>query len=142
MEIKYCKLNSLAYNLSTKMTEGSSGFDLVAVEKQNCISGKKIMVRTGIAVEIPKGYEGQIRPRSSMSKNYWSTSFGTIDSDYRGELIVILKNEGTYAKCIKRGDRIAQLVICKTESIVLNEIQPTELSTTERGTGGFGSTGK
>ena len=101
------------------------------------------LVPTGLFIELPKGYEAQIRPRSGMAINQGITclnSPGTVDSDYRGEIKVILINLSNEAQQIKHGDRIAQMVICKVEQAALQLVQ--NLNETERGEGGFGHTGK
>lgn len=103
----------------------------------------RLLVGTGVSLAIPTGYEGQIRPRSGFALKDGVTvlnSPGTIDADYRGEVKVLLINLGQEKVEIKRGDRIAQLVIAKVEQATLLEV--TELNETERGAGGFGSTGK
>ena len=99
-------------------------------------------IPTGLRIEIPEGYEGQVRPRSGLAINFGVTvlnSPGTIDSDYRGDLDVVLVNLGTEIFTVKNGDRIAQLVVAPVLHAVLEET--TLLSVTERGAGGFGSTG-
>jgi dUTP pyrophosphatase len=101
------------------------------------------LIPTGLQIELPPGYEAQIRPRSGLALNHGITilnSPGTIDADYRGEIKVLLVNLSAEAFTIQHGDRIAQLVIAKHEQAAWQEV--TELSTTERGTGGYGSTGK
>lgn len=125
-------------------TEGSSGVDLyAAIEDEVLIQpGTWEVIPTGIYVEIPEGYEGQVRSRSGLAKDYGVTvlnSPGTIDSDYRGEVKVILINFGKEPFRVKRGDRIAQLVIVPIVRAVFEEVE--ELSNTERGEEGFGSTG-
>lgn len=102
----------------------------------------RLKVPTGLKVEIPAGFEGQVRPRSGLALKYGVTVLnapGTIDSDYRGNLDVILINLGDAAFAVKNGDRIAQLVIAPVAQAALAEAA--ELSVTERGSGGFGSTG-
>jgi dUTP pyrophosphatase len=101
------------------------------------------LIPTGLQIELPQGYEAQVRPRSGLALNHGITilnSPGTIDADYRGEIKVLLVNLSSEAFTIQHGDRIAQLVIAKHEQAVWQAV--TELSTTERGTGGYGSTGK
>jgi len=103
---------------------------------------QRALVPTGIAVEIPPGYEAQIRPRSGLAIKHGITLLntpGTIDADYRGEIKVILINLGEEDFVINRGDRIAQMVICPVVRVELEEVE--ELSTTSRSDGGFGSTG-
>jgi dUTP pyrophosphatase len=155
IEIK--KLHSDA-TIPTYATEGASGFDLVAVEEVVIAPGKTELVKTGLAIEIPNGYELQIRPRSGLSLTTnlrISNSPGTIDSDYRGEICVIVSNIGSTCHdkfrkgcgCIrdagiivKKGDRIAQGVICPVVKGLFAEVSA--LSETSRSDGGFGSTGK
>ena len=126
-------------------TEGSSGMDIrAAVENQVTIApGKIALVPTNLSVEIPIGYEIQVRPRSGLAaKNGIGVlnSPGTIDSDYRGEVKVILFNFSENNFIIKRGDRIAQLVIAEVILADVKEVK--NLNTSNRGEGGFGHTGK
>lgn len=105
--------------------------------------GQREMVPTGLSVAIPEGYEIQMRPRSGLAAKHGLTCLntpGTIDSDYRGELKVILINHGTEAFAIKRGERIGQMVLAPVTRIVWQEVE--DLSETARGAGGFGSTGR
>ena len=125
-------------------TEGSSGMDLSAnVEKVVEIQpGKSVIIPTGIALSIPKNYEIQIRPRSGLAAKSQISILntpGTIDADYRGELKVILVNLGEKIFKVEKGLRIAQMVLCPVIKAVLKEVN--ELEETERGSGGFGSTG-
>ena len=123
-------------------TPGSAGMDLHAVEDIEVWLGKTAVVRTGIAVAIPTGFEGQIRPRSGLAAKWGVTvlnSPGTIDSDYRGEIKVILVNHGEDLLRIKRGDRIAQIVFAPVVRAVFDTVDT--LDETDRGSGGFGSTG-
>ncbi len=125
-------------------TEGSSGLDIrAAVESEIVIQkGKIVLVPTNLMVEIPFGYEIQIRPRSGLAaKNGIGilNSPGTIDSDYRGEIKIILFNFGENDFIIKRGDRIAQMVISKVYKAEL--IEASKLENSNRGSGGFGHTG-
>ena len=131
--------------LPTYMTPGSSGMDLVAAvgETVSVAPGEIRMIPTGLILEIPTGYEGQIRPRSGLACKYGISipnAPGTIDSDYRGEVQIILINLGKQVFAIDRGDRIAQLVICRTERVELVEVA--EVSQTARNQGGFGHTGQ
>lgn len=126
-------------------TEGSSGMDVrAAIEKQIVLpSGKVALVATNLSIEIPIGYEIQVRPRSGLAaKNGIGVlnSPGTIDSDYRGEVKIILFNFGSEDFVINSGDRIAQLVIA--EVIQAKIIESDNLNDSERGEGGFGHTGK
>ena len=125
-------------------TDGSSGMDLTAnIEQEIEIKpGKSAIIPTGLAVSIPKKFEIQIRPRSGLAaKNKVSVlnTPGTIDSDYRGEIKVILINLGEKIFKIEKGLRIAQMVLCPIEKAVLEEVDV--LEDTKRGSGGFGSTG-
>ena len=125
-------------------TNGSSGMDLTAnIEKQIKIEpGKTSIIPTGISVSIPKNFEIQIRPRSGLAaKNQISVlnSPGTIDADYRGEIKVILINLSNTTFVVERGARIAQMVLCPIVKAKFKEID--NLDNTDRGTGGFGSTG-
>ena len=125
-------------------TDGSSGMDLAAnVEKIIEIEpGKSVIIPTGIALSIPKNFEIQIMPRSGLAaKNKISVlnTPGTIDADYRGELKVILINLGEKIFKVEKGLRIAQIVLCPVIKASLREVD--ELENTNRGTGGFGSTG-
>ena len=132
------------------MTDGSAGFDLHACitgpnKKLGLSPGERVLVGTGIAMAIDEGYEGQVRPRSGLALKQGITvvnSPGTIDSDYRGELKVILLNTGNTTFVIEHGDRIAQLVINAVPRVELIELEDHEkLPDTDRGAGGFGSTG-
>jgi dUTP pyrophosphatase len=128
-------------------TTGASGMDLYAdtADKSMCIipPGEKNVICTGIAVEIQAGYEGQIRSRSGLAAKSGVVvlnSPGTIDSDYRGEIKVILVNHSKENYIVSRGDRIAQMVICPVTQVEIVEVE--ELDITNRGSGGLGSTGK
>jgi dUTP pyrophosphatase len=125
-------------------TPGSAGLDLVAaIEGEMVLApGKRAAVPAGIAIELPQGFEAQVRPRSGLALNHGVTCLntpGTIDSDYRGEVKVILVNLGEEPFRITRGMKIAQMVIARHEHAVLFEVDT--LSDSERGAGGFGSTG-
>ncbi|MFN3471165.1 MAG: dUTP diphosphatase [Aquificaceae bacterium] len=125
-------------------TEHSSGMDLLAAIEEPIILKpmERALVPTGIAVEIPPGFEAQIRPRSGLAIRHGITLLntpGTIDADYRGEIKVILINLGSEDFVVRRGDRIAQMVIAPVIRVELEEVE--ELSPTKRFTRGFGSTG-
>mgnify|MGYP001213925098 FL=1 len=125
-------------------TEGSSGMDIAAhIEKNITIEpGDKALIPTGFTLSIPKGYEVQIRPRSGLAakKNISVLNTpGTIDSDYRGEIKVILVNFGKEKFVVENGTRIAQMVVCPVVQVTLQEVK--NLGETKRGSGGFGSTG-
>ena len=129
--------------LPSRRTSGSAGFDLASAEPDFVLApGERRLVRTGLALEIPPGIEGQVRPRSGLALRHGLTmpnAPGTIDSDYRGEVGVILQNSGTEPVTIVRGDRIAQLVFARYETPELEDVEA--LETSVRGAGGFGSTG-
>ena len=123
-------------------TDGAAGMDIVAAEDVTLAAGARHAVATGLAVAIPQGYEIQVRPRSGLAIKHGITvpnTPGTIDSDYRGELKVILINHGTEDFPIARGDRVAQLVLAPVIQAAWAEVD--ELDATTRGEGGFGSTG-
>ncbi|MEO0102499.1 MAG: dUTP diphosphatase [candidate division WOR-3 bacterium] len=124
-------------------TPGSVGLDIVAAENKVIKAKSSDIIKTGIAIELPPGVEGQIRPRSGLAAKFGIgvlNSPGTIDSDYRGEIKVILFNISKKDFLIKKGERIAQIVFSRTIPITWQEVQ--RLSQTKRGRGGFGSTGK
>ncbi|MDR1019893.1 MAG: dUTP diphosphatase [Synergistaceae bacterium] len=128
--------------LPSYATAGSAGIDLRASEAATIAPGAFMAVGTGLYVEIPSGYEGQVRPRSGFAAKHGVTllnSPGTIDSDYRGEIHVILINHGGDVFTVSPGDRIAQLVFAPVARAELAWCG--ELSDSERGAGGFGSTG-
>jgi dUTP pyrophosphatase len=123
-------------------TAGAAGMDVVSAESVTIAPGARHAVATGLALAIPEGYEIQVRPRSGLALKHGITvpnTPGTIDSDYRGELKVILINHGAEPFVIARGDRVAQLVLAPVVQAAWAEVA--ELDATERGAGGFGSTG-
>ena len=123
-------------------TSGAAGMDIVSAEDVTLAPGARHPVATGLAVAIPHGYEIQVRPRSGLALKHGITvpnTPGTIDSDYRGELKVILINHGSEPFPIARGDRVAQLVVAPV--VQGSWVEVDELDDTERGAGGFGSTG-
>lgn len=122
--------------------KGDAGFDFVVVEKVVLLPGQRKIARTGLKVEIPEGYELQIRPRSGMSLNsplLIANSPGTIDSNYRGEIGIILYNSSNRQYVVKKGTRIAQGVVVELPEVTHIEVD--SLSETERAEKGFGSTG-
>ena len=126
-------------------TSGSSGLDIMAYTKKNITikPGKTSLIPTGISVAIPRNYEIQIRPRSGLAAKKGVSVLntpGTIDSDYRGEIKIILINLSKKLFVIKSGDRVAQIVLCPIAKAKLQEVK--KLPKTIRGKGGFGSTGK
>lgn len=123
-------------------TSGAAGMDVVSAEDVTLAPAARHAVATGLALAIPEGYEIQVRPRSGLALKHGITvpnTPGTIDSDYRGELKVILINHGAEPFVIQRGDRVAQLVLAPVVQAAWDEVE--ELDATERGAGGFGSTG-
>ena len=129
-------------DLPAYATEGAAGMDIVSAEDVTLAPGARHAVATGLSVAIPAGYEIQVRPRSGLALKHGISipnTPGTIDSDYRGELKVILINHGAEPFAIARGDRVAQLVLAPVTQAAWNEVA--DLDETERGAGGFGSTG-
>ena len=147
MKIKIKKLHKDAI-IPIYATTGSAGFDFHSIEDIVVSQHKSLLVKTGLSFEIPIGYELQVRPRSGLSlktKLRISNSPGTIDSDYRGEVCIIVDNidsRENYSTdiVIKKGDRIAQGIICPIQQVEFEEVE--ELDRTERGGFGFGSSGK
>jgi dUTP pyrophosphatase len=132
--------------LPSYQSKHAAGLDLVAaVPREQPVKlppGARALVPTGFALELPQGYEAQVRPRSGLALKAGVTllnSPGTIDADYRGEVMVILINHGTEPFLVQRGDRIAQLVVAPVSHVEIVAVEA--LAETERGQGGFGSTG-
>jgi dUTP pyrophosphatase len=124
-------------------TAGAAGLDLRADEALTLAPGERRTVPTGLAIELPPGHEGQVRPRSGLAARHGVgllNAPGTIDADYRGEVAVILVNHGAEPVAFARGDRIAQLVIAPIVRVEVVLVE--ELAETGRGGGGFGSTGR
>lgn len=126
-------------------TSGAAGMDLRADLDQpiKLRPGERGVVPTGFAIELPQGYEAQVRPRSGLALRHGVTLLnapGTIDSDYRGEVSVLLVNLGNEECVVRRGDRVAQLVIAPVAKGIWSEVD--DLHSTERGAGGFGHTGR
>jgi dUTP pyrophosphatase len=124
-------------------THGAAGLDVVAAEDFDLHPGQRHAVATGFRVAIPEGYEIQVRPRSGLAFKHGISvpnTPGTIDSDYRGELKVLLINHGSETFLVRRGERIAQLVPAVVTPATLDEVD--DLDDTHRGAGGFGSTGR
>jgi dUTP pyrophosphatase len=138
-------INQSPHPLPAYATEGSAGMDLRAnlsgpVELQPL---ERQMIPTGIYIELPPGFEGQVRPRSGLAARHGITclnSPGTVDSDYRGEIKVILINLSSEVQVLHPGDRIAQLVVCPVVRVDWKEVE--EIGVTTRNAGGFGHTGK
>lgn len=136
--------HAVGLQLPTYATEQSAGMDLTAAleEAFDLEPGMRTLVPTGLSMALPIGFEAQIRPRSGLALKHGVTILntpGTIDADYRGEIKVILANLGTETVTIERGMRIAQMVIAKHEHVAWSVVE--DLDDTERGAGGFGSTG-
>jgi len=129
--------------IPARATPGASGLDLYAYlpEGQLTLTQDPVRVATGVAIEFPAGYDVQVRPRSGLSLKGVGCAFGTIDSDYRGEVLVTLWTFGTAREhVLHHGDRIAQLVVSRLADLPVVEVE--ELSQSGRGTGGHGSTGR
>lgn len=137
-------VNNSPYALPSYQTEGSAGLDLRAniIEPVVLAPLQRVIISTGLIIELPQGYEGQIRPRSGIAFKKGISipnAPGTIDSDYRGEIGILVVNLSNEPATIEPGERIAQLVIAKYERVALQAVD--SLTSTERGDGGFGSTG-
>lgn len=143
-KVKFKRLSARAV-LPRYMTDQAAGMDLVAaVESEATLEprGGRVAIPTGWAIELPAGYEGQIRPRSGLAARHGVTvtnAPGTLDSDFRGQVMVLLVNLGAEPYTIRHGDRVAQLVVAPVVHAEVEEV--TELSSTPRGEGGFGHTG-
>lgn len=137
-----CLAHFAGLELPAYATQGAAGMDVLAAEDVTIAPGARHAVATGLAVAIPPGYEIQVRPRSGLALKHGISvpnAPGTIDSDYRGELKVILINHGARPFAIERGDRVAQLVLAPVVRGAWKEVD--DLDATARGKGGFGSTG-
>jgi dUTP pyrophosphatase len=142
LEVKV--INTTPNQLPAYETPLSAGMDLRAAinESEQIAVGERKLIATGLFIELPEGYEAQVRPRSGLALKHGITvlnSPGTIDADYRGEIKVLLINLGNEPFTIQPGDRIAQMIVAKHERIVWQPVQ--SLSDTERGAGGYGHTG-
>lgn len=136
--------HAMGLDLPEYQTPGSSGIDLRAAVEEPIIigNGERVIIPTGLKMEIPAGYEGQVRTRSGLAATRGLVvlnSPGTLDADYRGEVKVILMNLGSEPLTINRGERVAQLVIAPVARVVISEVE--DVDETIRGSGGFGSTG-
>lgn len=142
MRLKIFRLNELA-TIPEYAHSTDSGLDLVAIEEVEISAQESKLVKTGIAIELPPGTEAQIRPRSGLALKHQITVLntpGTIDEGYRGEIGVILINHGSNSFTVSPGMKIAQMVIAPVIRVEIEEIS--QLSSTSRGAGGFGSTGQ
>ena len=140
MKIKRLTNNAI---IPTYGIKHSAGLDLYAVENISILDGDCAKIKTGISVEIPNGYFGAVFARSGLSTKQGlrpANCVGVVDSDYRGEVIVPLYNDSSETRTVCAGDRVAQMVIIPYAKVELEEVD--ELDNTERGTGGFGSTGE
>jgi dUTP pyrophosphatase len=141
IKIKFQKIHEDAI-IPRFAKESDAGLDITSIDNYNINPGEHLLVKTGLKMELPPGYEAQVRPRSGLAlKNKITVlnSPGTIDAGYRGEVGVILMNHGNEIFKVNKLDRIAQLVIAKHETPEIEEVHELEIS--ERGEGGFGSTG-
>jgi dUTP pyrophosphatase len=137
--------NADGLGLPAYATPGSAGLDLLAAiaSPVTLAPGARALIPTGLAMQLPEGYEAQVRPRSGLALKHGLTVLnapGTVDSDYRGEVSVLLVNLGEHPVTLSRGERIAQLVVAPVQRIAWRE--ETSLSETARGAGGYGSTGR
>jgi dUTP pyrophosphatase len=144
--LRVCRLeHGEGIALPQRASADSAGLDLRAAIPSELVvdPGERVAVPTGFALEIPPGWEGQVRPRSGLALRHGislANAPGTIDADYRGELRVLLINLGAESFTVKRGDRIAQLLLAPVPEVVVEEVEV--LADSERGSGGFGSTGR
>lgn len=142
LEMKIKKLSEEA-KIPRYAKPGDAGLDVCSIEDFVINPGERYMAKTGLAFEIAEGYELQVRPKSGLASKYGISIVntpGTLDSGYRGELMVIMINHGKDPYHASKGDKIAQIVVNKYEHVNFKEVD--ELSQTDRGEGGFGSTGK
>ena len=139
--LRYAKIMPDVPRLYPPAHNGDSGYDLRISEDVTLPPLSILLAPTGLILEIPKGYEGQVRGRSTLACSNILTHVGTIDSGYRGQVKVILHNLNQHPSHLRKGDRIAQLVISKVENPHIEEVDRTSMIPTERGEKGFGSTG-
>ena len=144
LAVEFAKLHPEA-RLPTRGSAEAAGWDLYALEETTVVRHKSSLIRTGLATAIPSGWEGQIRCRSSLGKKgmIMPNGLGTIDADYRGELMVLATwiGEGD-SFVVAKGERVAQMLFAPVPKVTIIETSVEELGTTSRGEGGFGSTGK
>lgn len=147
-ELKITLLDPALATLPRYASDGAAGLDLAAALQapMSIAPGERVAVPTGLAIALPQGHEGQVRPRSGLAIKHGVTVVnapGTIDEDYRGEIKVLLVNLSKDAHVIQHGDRIAQLVVCPVTRVDVRQVLSVEaLGETSRGQGGFGSTGR
>lgn len=139
--------HGLGLPLPRQQTPGAAGLDLAAALEEGAVltiaPGDYAMIPTGLAIALPEGFEAQVRPRSGLAARHGVTvlnSPGTVDADYRGEVMVMLINHGKQDFALRRGERIAQMVVAPVSAVTLVEAE--ELGETERGVSGHGSTGR
>ena len=144
LAVEFAKLDPEA-RLPTQGSAEAAGWDLYALEETTVVRHKSSLIRTGLATAIPSGWEGQIRCRSSLGKKgmIMPNGLGTIDADYRGELMVLATwiGEGD-SFVVAKGERVAQMLFAPVPKVTIVETSVEELGTTSRGKGGFGSTGQ
>ena len=144
IDVYWAKIDDNA-RIPTKGSDFAAGWDLYAIEETTVSRGESTLIRTGMKCAIPEGWEGQIRCRSSLGKKgmIMPNGLGTIDSDYRGELMVLATwiGEGDSIQ-LSKGERVAQMLIAPVPVTSYKEVSVEDLSTTERGKGGFGSSGR
>ena len=144
LDVEFAKLDPEA-RLPTQGSAEAAGWDLYALEETTVVRHKSSLIRTGLATAIPSGWEGQIRCRSSLGKKgmIMPNGLGTIDADYRGELMVLATwiGEGD-SFVVAKGERVAQMLFAPVPKVTIVETSVEELGTTSRGEGGFGSTGQ
>lgn len=146
MTIQVIEIPIVGEKMPSYQTPGASGADLYAAISTpvHLLPGMHVVIPTGVKMEIPQGYEGQVRARSGLASKgiMVANSPGTIDSDYRGEIKVLIFNAGNYMTTINPGDRIAQMVFAAVVRAKFVPVDPVIFSETERGVAGFGSTGE
>ena len=143
IELKICMMDGCQDLFPAKAHADDAAWDIRSRENMVLPVGRSVLVPTGVFMEIPVGFEVQVRPRSGLALKHdlmLTNSPGTIDSGYRGEVGVIMYNGGNQEFVISRGDRIAQMVVCKLPNVQL--VATDSLSESDRGEGGFGSTGR
>ncbi|MEQ8676268.1 MAG: dUTP diphosphatase [Aggregatilineales bacterium] len=124
----------------TAPRDGDAGYDLRTVTAMTIAPGEQVALPAGVHLEIPAGFVGLVKDRSSMAKRGFTTSAGVIDSGYRGQVLILIRNQTDAAMTVEQGERIAQLLILPAYTFEVEVVD--ELTETERGTGGFGSTGR
>lgn len=140
LRVQYSEVyKSLNLPLFEAPRTGDAGYDIRTIETTTFKPGEQVALPTGLHMAIPSGYVGLVKDRSSMAKRGFTTSAGVIDSDYRGELLILVRNQSEESQTVEQGERIAQLLILP---IFTFPVEEAPLDDTERGQGGFGSTGR